>query len=584
MPVPSHEGYAYAANKLASLGYIVVSINANRGINAAPGTTTDRGLNLRRGALVLRHLELLAAWNAGSGPDHALKATLAGQINFSNVGMMGHSRGGEGVRAAYNLYRDGGSPWPGWIGTAVTFQGIFEIGPVDGQTSRILNADGTAWTVLLPMCDGDVANLQGVRPFDRMLLNGVDTPPSMKATFTVWGANHNFYNTEWQTSDSPGCLGHPRLFGRLIGSPEQRTTAFYSMLAFFRANVGAGADPQYNQLFHPSFGFPAPLALVTRIDRGFSDSPNPAVTTVFDDFTANPSANTFSNVVVTYGGIANHSSVQRTARVSWNGPGASAWFQSNWKGPGTSLALGGYPTIEFRVARQCKNPDDLACQQSSLGFPFDADFTIRLADGNGDLTNGVRLSDYINLNGPVGGMTRFASTLYHPILQTVRIPLAAFGSPAQLSGVRFVFDRTRRDDIHLANIRLSTAPTPAAAGNAAPLLSTQDSISDPGSNEPENNRAKAMKRQPGIPEIGNVSGVELEFSSNRLFLPQGELLTLRIGDRDFGVSRYPRSGETSTLIFLLTEEEYASLPDGAPMQIQYGSGELKGWSFGRLKK
>ena len=93
----------------------------------------------------------------------------------------------------------------------VNFEGIFEIGPVDGQTGRILNAEGLAWNVLLPMCDGDVFNLQGVRVFDRMLRNRIDNPATQKSTFTVWGANHNFYNTEWQQSDSPGCLGHRRL-------------------------------------------------------------------------------------------------------------------------------------------------------------------------------------------------------------------------------------------------------------------------------------------------------------------------------------------------------------------------------------
>src|SRR5215510_1480719 len=51
--VPSHEGYAYFAERLASWGYIIVSINANRGVNAAPGVIGDPGLNLRRGRLVL---------------------------------------------------------------------------------------------------------------------------------------------------------------------------------------------------------------------------------------------------------------------------------------------------------------------------------------------------------------------------------------------------------------------------------------------------------------------------------------------------------------------------------------------------
>ena len=219
--IPNHAGYDYLARPLASWGYIVVSINANRGVTAAPGELTDRGLNLRRGRLVLRHLKHLVQL------DTTASSPLYQKIDFSHVGLMGHSRGGEGMRAAYEQYRAPGSPWPARIGTPIGFEALFEIGPVDGQTGpranpNRLNADGLAWTVLLPNCDGDVFNLQGVKPFDRMMLITNESPARFKATYTVWGTNHNFYNTEWQFSDSPGCLGQTRLFPRLLGSADQR--------------------------------------------------------------------------------------------------------------------------------------------------------------------------------------------------------------------------------------------------------------------------------------------------------------------------------------------------------------------------
>src|SRR5690606_34745303 len=53
---PNHLGYGYVAERLASWGYLVVSINANRGITAAEGIRGDFGLNLARGRLILRHL------------------------------------------------------------------------------------------------------------------------------------------------------------------------------------------------------------------------------------------------------------------------------------------------------------------------------------------------------------------------------------------------------------------------------------------------------------------------------------------------------------------------------------------------
>jgi predicted dienelactone hydrolase len=99
MVIPNHAGYDYLARPLASWGYVVVSINANRGVTAAPGEPLDRGLNLRRGRLVLRHFRHLVELN------DTPTSPLYRKIDFSHVGLMGHSRGGEGMRAAYEQYR-----------------------------------------------------------------------------------------------------------------------------------------------------------------------------------------------------------------------------------------------------------------------------------------------------------------------------------------------------------------------------------------------------------------------------------------------------------------------------------------------
>src|ERR1700759_4670858 len=93
---PNHLGYDYLAKDLAGHGYVVVSINANRGVTAAPGVPGDWGLNLRRGRLVLRHMEYLSQWNAHGGAPDSLGFQLTNPIDFSHVGLMGHSRGGEG--------------------------------------------------------------------------------------------------------------------------------------------------------------------------------------------------------------------------------------------------------------------------------------------------------------------------------------------------------------------------------------------------------------------------------------------------------------------------------------------------------
>ena len=586
--VPSHAGYTYLAERLASWGYIVVSINANRGVNAAPGVADDRGLNLRRGRLVHKHLLRLSEWNAAGGAPASLGFDVRGTLDFSHLGMLGHSRGGEGVRAAYNLYRDPGSPWPARIGP-IGFEAIFEIGPVDGQTSRILNADGTSWNVLLPMCDGDVFNLQGVKPFDRMMLIRNETPATPKSTFTVWGANHNFYNTEWQLSDSPGCLGHKRLFDHLLGSPDQRTTAVASVLAFFRGHVGAAADPALATIFNPQFDVPAAVADVTRVDRGYTDSPNAAVTRTFDDFdqptgfNSSGAANTASNVTVVHGGIANHSSQQRVAQIAWRSAGAQTFFQSNWTPPGAGQSAAAYKTLEFRVARQC---GDDACSKTDAQWLFATSFSVRLVGADGTVSPAFPISNFLTLTGPVGGLVTFVGSSPHPILQTIRIPLAAFGKAAflkQLRGVRFTFDDTKADEIFIGNIRLSAVSGVTAAPSfVLGTLGGDDSVIADTTATDDVSQVKSL-REIALPT--GATTVEFELTSNRGFLPQGELLVLRVGDREFATSRYPASGDTGTVIFTLTPEEFAALTDSAAISVQYGlAHDDPGWKFGRLNK
>src|SRR5215467_11004785 len=348
--IPNHMGYDYLAQPLASWGFIVVSINANRGVTAAPGEALDRGLNLRRGRLVLRHFKQLAALN-GTANSPVFR-----RIDFSHIGLMGHSRGGEGMRAAYEQYRAAGSPWPVRIGTPLTFEGLFEIGPVDGQTGsrdnpNRLNADGLAWTVLLPNCDGDVFNLQGIKPFDRMLLITNESPARFKATYTVWGTNHDFYNTQWQFSDSPGCLGQKRLFPQLLGSTDQTTISSAAGMAFFRGNIGPSRNPAFNQNFDPEFLLPAVVTNITRVDRGYTDSASSTVTTVFYEF-SNPPANTYiaQNVQFAVTGVPQHDLSQRAAAISWNAAGSAVYFQSSAP---SLLNLSSFKTLDLRVTRQC---------------------------------------------------------------------------------------------------------------------------------------------------------------------------------------------------------------------------------------
>src|SRR4029077_16889885 len=135
---------------------------------------------------------------------------------------------------------------------------IFEIGAVDGQTSRVLDANGVVWNQLLPMCDGDVSDLEGRYPFERMVWNKFEKANAQKSVYEVWGANHNFFNTEWQESDTADCpVGFPIFDPKAMGSENQRMIALATVPAFFRSHLGNNIDIVFNQNFNPLYNLPS---------------------------------------------------------------------------------------------------------------------------------------------------------------------------------------------------------------------------------------------------------------------------------------------------------------------------------------
>jgi hypothetical protein len=144
-PVPSYQGYRYAAEVLASQGYLTVSIAVNA-VNAQDGWMADNG-TAARSALIRHHLDLWAEWNDNGGDPWG--GRFQGAVDLDQVILVGHSRGGEGAeRAALDADAAAGYRIAGLVLIAPTAAG------------RQVGA-GVPTLVLLPYCDGDVSDLQG---------------------------------------------------------------------------------------------------------------------------------------------------------------------------------------------------------------------------------------------------------------------------------------------------------------------------------------------------------------------------------------------------------------------------------------
>ncbi|HWJ82178.1 MAG TPA: hypothetical protein VNS55_08070 [Nocardioides sp.] len=168
--IPSHLGYDYIQQLLASQGYATVSVRVN-GINAQDYALADGGADARA-AIVQAHLD---GW-VDIAAEH--------QVDLDQVVLVGHSRGGEGVDRA-SIQIPAGAPY--------RIAGQVLIAPTDFAWHT---APYVPTVTLLPYCDGDVFDLQGQR-FTDVARDLVPGDTSLKSSVLVMGANHNFFNSEW---------------------------------------------------------------------------------------------------------------------------------------------------------------------------------------------------------------------------------------------------------------------------------------------------------------------------------------------------------------------------------------------------
>ncbi|MBB2976494.1 dienelactone hydrolase [Microbacterium endophyticum] len=189
-------GYAYLGENLASWGYTVFSLSQDQLMMRQDGTS-GKGMHQRR-TLIAAALDALTAANQPGGlvvDEHTtIGDALAGKLDMTRIGLMGHSRGGDAVTSFidYNRIRTDGPRYP--------IRGIIALAPVDYERKAPY---GVPFMTILPFCDGDVSNLQGARFFERsQYINGTNPFPSIQVSHL--GANHNWYNSVWFADGQDG--------------------------------------------------------------------------------------------------------------------------------------------------------------------------------------------------------------------------------------------------------------------------------------------------------------------------------------------------------------------------------------------
>ena len=568
--VQNHAGFEYLGKHFASLGYIVVSINANRGITCNEGEDEDSGLILARGRLVLKHIELWKNWATAGGAPKSLgiaAETFIDKVDFKQVGLMGHSRGGEGVRAAYNLYREENSRWREKI-PGLLIRGIFEIGSVDGQSNRVLNAEDTAWSALIPMCDGDVSDFAGRLPFERMMSYTRESRKTPKSISMVWGANHNFFNSEWQENDSYGCFNHSKIFGDGPESKEQQAVAVQLTTAFFVANVGNDRISEQAQTLDPVWTPAQSLLNITRIDRYHIYTLDEAYRGTVDNFdrTTGTSSAGINNEAVGVN-IENIEGEPNRVRVAWQSPSADRFLQLNANEPGQGRDIGHFESLDFRVRR-------MLAEESHSAL----DFEISLAYADGSFSDRVAVSEFSEIVGPA---------TQEDLFQTIRIPLKEFSPKKEVRGIRFTFNKTGQDKVEFAQVRFGASLKAEIEPDVElPALSPSFGKFGMGTASPPPAMTLFLSNSRAV--IGDVRSVkkhgsraiEIAVTSTRKPFPvESSLPTLFMGGSAFTVSRHegPRR-----IVFTIPLKDWVQLPLKGPMHVQYGTRKpTKVWQMPR---
>ncbi len=481
--VPSYQGYDALGRLLASQGMVVVSIGAN-GINANDGYLADGGASARA-QLIMEHLRRWRAWDA-SDAGSPFGSRFVGHIDLGRVGLMGHSRGGEGVAAAVQLNQR--------TSDRFGIVAALALAPVDFGR-RVIG--GVELGVILPYCDGDVSDLQGASYYD----DGRYATPgdrSSKMTALLYGANHNFFNTVWTSGpgsfDDAGAFGafrgqdardtadpcQPGGHGRLTAAQQEQAGAAL-MAGFLRRALqpepglqrfvtGTAPYPPSTGPARWSIAYHAP----DRLDIETWASPDTARRTAGGQLVDGRSVTT-GLVCNAYEGqgfalpsevrvvSTRCSTADPTAMVNDTGVLDAGWVR---QGPFLRIPLAtsgtdvtGYDGIRLRAAVLSDSRNTTRAKQ---------DFSIVLEDADGNRSSvaaGTGSNGLQRLNG---------SFVQHAVLNGVRLPLERF-SGVDLSRIRAVelrFDRTGGGRLALSDLAFTqegTGSVPSTVTGFSPV-------------------------------------------------------------------------------------------------------------------
>lgn len=378
-------GYDYLLEHLARNGFIAASIHCEPGMYA-----TGRARVLRK------HLELLFAQ--------------FGTSVANNIGLMGHSRGGEAVMLAPELNQN--EAW------GYDINAVVSLAPTDWILGgSLVGAWAPPVLVIYGSLDGDVAGIRetGFELYDRA--SGMK-----KSMAFVYAACHDRFNTEWGDADFFfGQLG-PTDIARVLSPAAHQAISKGYMTAFFRQYQKS--EPQFDGIFKGEW-IPAAVQAAApgiTIPVQYEDT---TVQTV-DDFEGAHSATSWQTSTI--GGAVSQSGLPSTPQEDALYPLDSlsphdtaglrlTWDHTTdalqWDIPGTA-DVSAFQALSFRITQVPYSASNPSGQSQDLRV------TLTGSDGK---SRAIRVSKLAEIPHP--DLREYAS-FTKSALCTIRIPLSAY--------------------------------------------------------------------------------------------------------------------------------------------------------------
>ena len=499
----SDPGYQYLGELLASRGFILVSIDENY-INGSL-----RGENAGRAWIMLEHLAAWKAFTDSAGNPFFHK------VDWSEIGIMGHSRGGGAVSHAVQFNRLARFPDDANVTFDFHFniRAVVAIAPVDGQykpAGQFEPIENVNFLVIHGSHDGDVSEFMGLRPYER--LRFTDGQPWFKSAWYVYRANHGQWNTVWNNHDNGPRSGNRLDLRALLTPAEQRQFGKVVIGGFLEATLHHRSEylPMFRDQRTIGHWLPKTMYITRFQESSFH---------LLADYDEDVDVTTGSVPGVTLRGdslatwheaplplrFKNDEQNTNAVWLGWNNRIAGADTAARGKPASYTLALsdslvaalhvGDTSSVMLSLAptRAMPKPRTPARDSSAVGAgrarkadrakppavhddSVPMDLTVELVDADGHVAR-LPLSTFGPVRRPLETHVlrradREAEAFREPyelVLQTYPMPMTAFMKaapgfePARLRAIRLVFDRTPSgtvvmDDVGLANMNPAFLP------------------------------------------------------------------------------------------------------------------------------